>query len=144
MGQLVKRRRRRPRDHRGRSWECRREQFGWIPLDPQRLAPDTLAVYSSRTVNADTCFEVFRDGTPVACLDENEASSADGTEPGILLAALAAMGIDDPQAFDDEENDLDDLELLCRVAGIRPTLEGVTGPARVAVFPVRWDRIRHR
>ena len=50
----------------------------------------------------------------------------------MIEQALAAMGIDDPDAFDDGL--LDDIELLCQVAGVRPTVADITGPARAILL----------
>jgi hypothetical protein len=116
------------------------QPYGWFPLDAERLAPDTLAVISSCSTEADTSSDVFRNGHSLA--GASQACSADGTEPSIVLAALAEMGVDEPEERDgDQYNRIDGLELLCRMAGIRPTLEDATGPARVAIFPVDWSRL---
>ncbi|HWO62618.1 MAG TPA: DUF6461 domain-containing protein [Umezawaea sp.] len=111
------------------------EDNGWEGVHRPDLSAGTFAVSSYCGVNADTNFVVSRDGVVLASLDELEPSSAEGADPGVLTGALAAMGIDDPVAFDaDEDNFLNDLELLRRLTGINPTVADVTGPARVAII----------
>jgi len=117
------------------------EPFGWFPLDAARLAPGTVAVTSSRTRDADPSFDVFKNGLSLAAL--TQAGAADGAESDVVLAALAEVGIDEPEDFDEDQFERpDNLELLCRIAGVRPTLEDAIGPARVAIFPVGCNRLR--
>lgn len=114
------------------------EKRGWQGASRPDLSCGTLAVSSYRSANADTWFLVSRNGEVLAEFEENRSSWAAGTNPGILTEALSEMGIDNPEAFDDDENNyMDDLELLCRIAGIRPTLPDVTGPVRVAILSIR-------
>jgi len=111
------------------------EDNGWHGVRRPDLSAGTFAVSSYCSVNADTAFVVSRDGVVLASLDELEPSSAEGADPGVLTEALAEMGIDDPEAFDeDEDNFLDDLELLCRLTGVSPTVADVTRPTRVAII----------
>jgi hypothetical protein len=103
------------------------------------LRPDlslgTFAVSSYRSMDGDTAFAVCRNGEVLATVEENQLSKAHGDDPGVLTGPLAAMGIYDLEAFDDDDDaSLDDLQLLCRVAGIRPTVPDVAGDARVAIF----------
>ncbi|WP_216892274.1 DUF6461 domain-containing protein [Nocardia alni] len=96
------------------------------------LSRGTFAVSCHFSVNADQTFLVSRDGETLATFNDGALSGAWGAEPGVIEQALAAMGIDDPDAFDD--GFLDDIELLCQVAGIRPTVADVTGAARVILL----------
>ena len=115
------------------------EDNGWEAANRPDLSRGTFAVSSYCSINADQVFLVSRDGEILAEFDDNYASSAEGAEPFVVAEALAEMGIDDPEAFDaDDENLLDDLELLCRVAGIRPRIADITGPAQVAILPRRF------
>ncbi len=112
------------------------EDNGWSGIDLPELSRGTFAVSSFRSINADTTFCVSRDGETLATFDDNCPSLAWGADPFVLTEALAEMGIDDAEAFDaDESHFLEDLELLCRVAKIRPTVADVTGRARVAILP---------
>ncbi len=115
------------------------EDNGWTGARRPDLSRGTFAVSSYCSVNADQTFLVSRDGETLATFDENSPSYAVGTDPDVLVDALTAMGIDDLEAFDEDyDSDLDDLELLCRVAGVRPTIADVTAAARVAILPLRY------
>jgi hypothetical protein len=71
---------------------------------------------------------VYRDGEVVA--DHSmEGGDEEATTPEVRRA-LAEMGADDVLDTAYEQ----DVELLCRTAGIRPTLADVTGPARIAII----------
>jgi uncharacterized protein DUF6461 len=109
------------------------EDNGWQGVHRPDLSAGTFAVSSFRNINADTGFVVSRDGVVLASLAELEPSSAEGADPGVLTEALAEMGIDDPEAFDEDDH-LDDLELLCRLTGVSPTVADVTGPTRAAII----------
>ncbi|MCX4094699.1 DUF6461 domain-containing protein [Nocardia sp. alder85J] len=111
------------------------EDNGWEGANRPDLSRGTFAVSSYCSVNADTLFLVSRDGETLATFQENCPSDAEGSDIGVLTRALSEMGIDDPQAFDDDdENFLEDLELLCRVANVRPTVADITAPARVTIL----------
>jgi hypothetical protein len=111
------------------------EDHGYEAVNRPDLSRGTFAVSTSNNVNGDHYFLVSRDGEALAEFTDFLASGADGEDPSVLTAALSAMGIDDVEEFDlEDENYLDDLELLCRVAGVRPAMEDVTGPARVAIL----------
>ncbi len=96
------------------------------------LSRGTFAVSCHFSINADQTFLVSRDGETLATFNDGAPSQVWGAEPGVIEEALAAMGIDDPDAFDDSL--LDDIELLCQVAGVRPTVADVTAPARVILL----------
>ncbi|OON80128.1 DUF6461 domain-containing protein [Streptomyces tsukubensis] len=104
------------------------EENGYAGIGSPALSRGTFAVSCYSSVNADTNFVVYRDGEVVA--DHSQEGSAEPTTPEVR-AAMAAMGADDPleTAFHD------DLELLCRTAGIRPTVADVTGTARWVIIP---------
>ncbi|MGH3381765.1 MAG: hypothetical protein ACRDP6_44265 [Actinoallomurus sp.] len=71
---------------------------------------------------------MYRDGKVIA--DHSlECGTEEVTTPEVRRA-LAEMGSDDvlDTAFEQ------DIELLCRTAGIRPTVADVTGPARIAII----------
>ncbi|MEV4968258.1 MULTISPECIES: DUF6461 domain-containing protein [Streptomyces] len=104
------------------------EDNGHLAMSSPELSRGTFAVSCSSSINADRDFVVYRDGEVVA--DHSEEGEAEPTTPEVL-AAMAAMGADDPQdtAFHDN------LELLCRTAGVRPTVADVTGTARWAIIP---------
>ncbi|PRY31651.1 DUF6461 domain-containing protein [Umezawaea tangerina] len=89
------------------------------------LSAGTFAVSSYRSVNAQADFVVSRDGVVLARLD----GTATGADLGVLKTALAEMGVHDPGAFEADG----DLELLCRLTGVRPTVADMTGSARVAI-----------
>ncbi|WP_240965476.1 DUF6461 domain-containing protein [Streptomyces zingiberis] len=93
------------------------------------LSRGTFAVALYEAFSGATTFRVFRDGEVVA--DHSENGGAEPTIPEVR-AALAAMGADDAQdaAFEDG------LELLCRTAGVRPTVADVTGTALGAIIPM--------
>lgn len=117
------------------------EDNGFEAVNRPELSRGTFAVSSYSSINADHRFLVSRDGEVLASFDDFYASKAEGADPGVLTPALAAMGIDDIEEFDaDDENFLDDIELLCQLSGVRPSLEDVTGPARVAILrrSVHW------
>ncbi|MQY31350.1 DUF6461 domain-containing protein [Nocardia aurantia] len=112
------------------------EDNGWEGSNRPDLSRGTFAVSSYCSINADSVFLVSRDGDTLATFQENCPGDAEGSDIDVLTKALAEMGIDDPRAFDeDDENFLEDLELLCRVAEVRPTIADVTAPARVAILP---------
>ncbi|MER7475841.1 DUF6461 domain-containing protein [Micromonospora sp. NPDC000018] len=97
------------------------EDSGYEAADRPDLSRGTFAVSSYCSVNGDHRFLVSRDGDVMASFTGFLASEAKGADPAVLTMALAEMGIDDIEAFDaDSDNYLDDLELLCRVAGVRP------------------------
>lgn len=98
------------------------------------LSRGTFAVSSYRSTDADQTFLVSRDSEILATFDELPGT-ARGAEPWIVEEGLARMGIDDPAAFDaDDDSYLDDLELLCQIAGVRPMVADVTGLARVVIL----------
>lgn len=112
------------------------EDNGWEGAWRPDLSRGTFAVSSYCSINADQTFLVSQDGETLAEFEDGYASSAEGTNPGVLTEALAEMGIADIEEFDaGDDNFLEDLELLCRLAGIRPSVTDVTGPARVAILP---------
>ncbi|MGW7576428.1 DUF6461 domain-containing protein [Streptomyces sp. NPDC054765] len=104
------------------------EDNGWTGVNSPQLSQGTFAVSCYMSINADASFVVLRDGEVVA--DHSDNGSAEPTTPEVQ-AALDAMGADDPldAAFEY------DLELLCRTAGVRPTVADVTGVARWAIIP---------
>jgi hypothetical protein len=111
------------------------EDNGWEGVNRPDLSAGTFAVSAYCNINAFTSFVVSRDGVVLASLEELAVSSASGADPGVLTEALLEMGIHDPDAFDeDEENFLNDLELLRRLTGVTPTVADVTGSARVAII----------
>jgi hypothetical protein len=97
------------------------------------LSRGTFAVSCHFSINADQMFLVSRDGETLATFNDGSPSKAWGAGPRVIEEALAAMGIDDPEAFDeDDDSFLDDIELLCQLAGVHPTVADVTGPARAS------------
>ncbi|MEU4645588.1 DUF6461 domain-containing protein [Micromonospora sp. NPDC023814] len=111
------------------------EDNGYEAADRPDLSRGTFAVSSYCSINNDHRFLVSRDGEVLASFTDFLASEAKGAAPAVLATALAEMGIDDIEAFDDDnDNYLDDLELLCRVAGVRPRVDDVTGRGRVAIL----------
>ncbi|MGN2636398.1 DUF6461 domain-containing protein [Nocardia takedensis] len=112
------------------------EAFGYQGAQRPELSRGTFAVSTRCSINADSTFLVSRDGEVLATFEENCPGDAEGSGIEVLAEALSDMGIDDPRAFDeDEDSILEDLELLCRVAEVRPTMADVAGPARVALVP---------
>jgi hypothetical protein len=113
------------------------EDNGWAGTANTPWSAGTLAVSTYRSVNSDVAFLVSRDGVFLAGLDENAPGSAFGADPEVLRQPLADMGITDPVEFDEDPGNyhaLDDIELLCRIGGIRPTVADMLAPARVAIF----------
>ncbi|MFJ3667061.1 DUF6461 domain-containing protein [Streptomyces sp. NPDC090106] len=100
-------------------------------LGSPELSKGTFAVSCYSSVNADRSFLVYRDGEIVA--DHSEEGSEEPSTPEVL-AAMAVMGADDPLDVAFHQN----LELLCRTAGVRPTVADVTGTARWVIIPSRW------
>jgi hypothetical protein len=108
------------------------EDCGYEGAVRPELSRGTFAVSCHFSINADQMFLVSRDRETLATFNEGSPSKAWGAEPWVIEEALAAMGIDDPEAFDEDDDSFpDDIELLCQVAGVRPTVADVTGPARV-------------
>ena len=89
------------------------------------LSAGTLAVCTYCSVNGERTFVVSRDGEVLAVIEENDPSAIEGADPDVLRAPLSEMG-----AFEQ----LDDIELFCRVAGVRPLPSDVHGVARIAVW----------
>ncbi|MCM6778978.1 DUF6461 domain-containing protein [Nocardia sp. CDC159] len=109
---------------------------GWWRVSCQDLSRGTFTVTSSRSIEAERNFLICQDGDTLADFADGQPSRAWGAEPWMTEEALAAMGIDDPEAFDeDDDSSLDDIELLCQLTGVRPTVADVTGPARVIILP---------
>ncbi|QKV96017.1 Curculin domain-containing protein (mannose-binding) lectin [Streptomyces sp. NA02950] len=100
-------------------------------IDCPELSAGTFAVSCYMNINADSAFVVYRDGETVAD-HSRDSGSREPTTPEVCQA-LTAMGAPDviKAAF------LHDLELLCRTAGVQPTVADVTGPARIAVVTDR-------
>jgi hypothetical protein len=107
------------------------EDNGFRGVHRPELSAGTFAVSCCRSIRADSTFVVFRDGAEVANHSYDNGSAEPSTPE--VRAALAAMGADDviDAAF------WRDLELLCRTAGVQPTLADVTGDARIAIIPRR-------
>jgi hypothetical protein len=112
------------------------EDNGFLAVYRPELSRGTTAVSAYRNINALTQFVLSQDGEVVAGFDENMPSEAEGTDPGVLREPLAEMGIQDPKAYDESDEFLDDVELLCRVAGIRPTRADILVATRGAVLAV--------
>jgi hypothetical protein len=104
------------------------ENNNWTGVNNPELSRGTFAVSSYRSINADTCFMVFRDGDVVG--DHSENGTAEATTPEVS-AAMEAMEADDVLDAVFEQ----DLELLCRTAGVRPMVADVAGVARWAIIP---------
>lgn len=104
------------------------EDNGYAGVRSPGLSEGTFAVSCYMSVNADTAFVVYRDGEVVA--DHTWDNGDDEVIIPEVGQALAAMGSEDvlETAFDH------DVELLCRTAGVRPTVADVSGPARLAVI----------
>ena len=92
------------------------EDNGWQGVDSPQLSEGTFAVSCYRSINADSSFVLFRDGEEVA--DHSWDNGSPEPTTAEVQQALAAMGSEDPidTAFEH------DLELLCRRAGVRPTV----------------------
>jgi hypothetical protein len=104
------------------------EDNGYLGVRTVRLSTGTFAVSCYASVNGASAFLVYRDGEVVA--DHSmEGGDEEATTPEVRRA-LAEMGADDVLDTAYEQ----DVELLCRTAGIRPTLADVTGPARIAII----------
>jgi hypothetical protein len=103
------------------------ENNNWAGVNAPELSRGTFAVSSYRSINADMYFRVFRDGDVVG--DHSGNGTAEATTPEVD-AAMEAMETDDVLDAVFEE----DLELLCRAAGVRPTVADVTGAARWAII----------
>lgn len=105
------------------------EDMGWLGVEAPRVSAGTFAVSCLANVNGLAYFRVFRDGEVVA--DHGESGDAEPTVPEVTRA-LGEMGIDDPFQTPLRRYP----ELLCRTAGVRPTIADVTGPCYVAMTTV--------
>jgi hypothetical protein len=107
------------------------EDNGYRAIHAPELSAGTFAVSCSMSVNADGKFLVYRDGEVVA--DHGQDNGDDEVTTPEVRRALAEMDADDvlDTAFER------DVELLCRTAGVRPTVADVTGPARLAIIDER-------
>jgi len=114
------------------------EDNGWQGVNSPELSQGTFAVSCYGGIKAGSFFKVFRDGAEVANHSWDNGSP-EPTTPEVLQA-LAAMGADDviDTAFEH------DLELLCRTAGVHPTVSDVTGCARVAILNVEWSNYQRK
>ncbi|MFB9839633.1 DUF6461 domain-containing protein [Actinoallomurus acaciae] len=103
------------------------EDNGWRAVNEPGLSAGTFAVSSYMSINADFAFLVYRDGETVDDLGESGDGEANSPE---ARRALEEMGAEDvlDTAFEH------DIELLCRVAGVRPTVADVSGTARLAIL----------
>jgi hypothetical protein len=101
------------------------EDNGFRGVHSPELSEGTFAVSCYMSVNADTAFVVYRDGEVVG----DDTGDEEMNTPEVRRA-LAEMGSEDvlDTAFEH------DVELLCRTAGVRPTVADVTGPARLAII----------
>ncbi|MDN3354800.1 DUF6461 domain-containing protein [Actinomadura sp. DC4] len=104
------------------------EDGGYRAVNAPELSAGTFMVSSYMSINADHAFLVYRDGEVVDDLGESGDGEVNTPE---VRRALEEMDSDDAldTAFED------DIELLCRIAGVRPTIAAVTGPARLAIIP---------
>jgi Family of unknown function (DUF6461) len=116
------------------------ELNGFSGLSRPDWSTGTFAVSAYVSTEGDSSFAVSHNGVFIVGLDEIAPGLAPGPQPNVLGVALAQMGI---HAADEPGGDvvefLDGLELLCRVAGVRPTISDITGSTRVATFPY-WRR----
>jgi len=103
------------------------EDRGWAGVDSPQLSEGTFAVSSCKSFNAASYFAVYRDGKQVA--DHSEDREKEPSTPEVR-AALDAMGADDASHTAFRRG----LELLCRTAGVRPTVADVTGVARWVII----------
>ena len=104
------------------------EDNGYLGIRTPRPSLGTFAVSCYASVNGASAFLVYRDGEVVG--DHSmEGGDEEATTPEVRRA-LAEMGADDVLDTAYEQ----DVELLCRTAGIRPTLADVSGPARIAII----------
>lgn len=103
------------------------EDNGYRAVNDPGLSAGTYAVSSYMSINADFLFMVYRDGEVVDDLSDNGDGEVNSPE---VRRALEEMGSEDAldTAFDN------DIELLCRIAGVRPTAADVTGTARLAIL----------
>ncbi|MER7470768.1 DUF6461 domain-containing protein [Micromonospora sp. NPDC000018] len=119
------------------------EDGGHEAVDRPDLSRGTFAVSSFSSADDDHRFLVSEDGEVLASFTYGLASLAEGADPTVLTEPLAEMGIDDIDEFDDDDDSfLDDVELLCRVAGVSPEIGDVTAPARGAIL--RRPDVRRR
>lgn len=97
------------------------------PAGQVKPSEGTFTVSTYKSINADFMFTVCRDGEEVDDFGESGGGEVRSPE---ARRALEEMGADDVLeiAFDR------DIELLCRIAGIRPTVADVSGPARITII----------
>lgn len=111
------------------------EEMSRVGASPH-LSQGTFAVSASCNIAAGTSLLVSRNGKTLAAFSGNRLDETEGDDPGVLVPALADMGIDGPEEYDpDDDVEWDNLELLCRLAGIEPTVADISGPARVTILP---------
>lgn len=103
------------------------EDNGYRAVNDSGISAGTFAVSSYMSINADFQFMVYRDGEVVDDLSDNGDGEVNSPE---ARSALEEMGSEDDldTAFEN------DIELLCRIAGVRPTAVDVTGTARLAIL----------
>ena len=118
------------------------EDNGFTGVNAPEVSAGTFAVSCYRSVNADGRFAVFRDGEQQ--LDHDFDDGVPGPATPEVAAALAAMGYEGPDDDPDDDWFDRDLELLCRTAGVLPTVEDVTAPARIAVLTDILTRFTRR
>ncbi|NJQ06518.1 DUF6461 domain-containing protein [Streptomyces lonarensis] len=123
------------------------ESSAWEAWRSPELSEGTLAV-TAYSVMGDERFLVSRNGEAVAEYTDGAFGSPGygDTEAGVIAPALREMGheelaernlahqphqISDEWDDDGDDEDVDGLELMCRVARVRPTREHVTGAGRV-------------
>ncbi|GLY86767.1 DUF6461 domain-containing protein [Actinoallomurus iriomotensis] len=103
------------------------EDNGYRAVNDPALSAGTFAVSSYMSVNADFGFIVSRDGEEVDNFGENGDGEVHSPEARRALEEMDAEDVLDT-AFEH------DIELLCRVAGVRPTVADVSGTARLAIL----------
>ncbi|MFC8047861.1 DUF6461 domain-containing protein [Nocardia sp. NPDC057353] len=127
------------------------EEGGYRGADVPGVSRGTFAVTSMYTINADQFFAVGRDGVTLVEFQEGDPGEAEGVEIDIADGPLAELGFgpahaDDRSTYDDDDYDEDSflselqgVELVCRVAEVRPTIATVAGAVRGAIIPDRSD-----
>jgi hypothetical protein len=105
------------------------EDGGDKGVEQPELSQGTFAAAAYLSVNADSRMLISRDGVVLVDWDGDETEPDGGEKPDLLRDVLPVMGYDGSEY-------LNQVEAICRLTGVRPTVDQVTGPILGAVTPI--------